>query len=515
MSGSTRERQRRAHPLLLQLNTRVLLQELSESLQRPATLDDIPDEFIVDVARRGFDDVWMMGVWETGTASLNVSRTCAGFVADVASSLPDFRVDDIAGSPFAIHSDEVHPAWGGAQALARLRERLHHCNIGLVLDFVPNHVSLDHPWVDSHPEFLVRGTWDDLRKDPANYIVLPSRGEDTVFAHGRDPFFPGWPDTLQVDFRHPEVHRAMLDRLAHIADQCDGVRCDMAMLLCPDVIVRTWGCPAALPDGTPPTLAPFWPAAIAAVRDRHPEFIFIAEVYWNKEAELQRYGFDFTYDKALYDFLKDAQPEAARRHLAADDELQRRSVRFLENHDEPRAAVSFDPPSKHRAAAVIAQLAPGMRFFHHGQTEGRRIKVSVHAGRRAQEPIDPAMIVFYDSILACLRDPTVHEGLWRPLDCLPAWEGNTSHHSILAFSWRTATRTLLVAVNYAPQSSQGYVPLELSIVPLARIELIDRLSEHRYTRDAQDLVAPGLYLDLPSWGHHVFEVRQAHSTGAT
>ena len=227
-----------------------------------------------------------------------------------------------------------------------------------------------------------------------------------MLAHGRDPFFPPWSDTVQVNYRHAGARRAMTAELARIAGWCDGVRCDMAMLLQPDVFLRTWGERALPADGTPPVDEPFWPEAMRTVRRARPDFLFAAEVYWDREWELQQAGFDFTYDKRLYDRLRAGAAPPVREHLRAAPEFQDRSLRFLENHDEPRAAAVF-APEVHRAAAVVTFLVPGMHLIQEGQLEGRKIHVSVHLGRRAPEPPDAQLAAFYERLLACLRRPEV------------------------------------------------------------------------------------------------------------
>src|SRR6266550_985666 len=196
-------------PSLYQINTRVWLTELSRALGRPATLADL-------------------------------------------------REEDIAGSGFAITGYTVHPGLGGDAALARLRGRLRQRGLSLMLDFVPNHTGLDHPWVEDHPEYYVPGTELDLTRAPQNYTWVKRTRGDLLLAHGRDPYFPGWPDTLQLDYNNPATQEAMIGELLRIAGQCDGVRCDMAMLVLPDVFERTWGRRAPL----------FWPNATRRVRER-------------------------------------------------------------------------------------------------------------------------------------------------------------------------------------------------------------------------------------------------------
>jgi hypothetical protein len=491
-------------PLLYQLNTRVLLGELAGRLGRPATLDDLPDGLLDDVAARGFDWLWPLGVWRTGPAARAVSLSRADWREGFRKDLPDLRDEDVTGSPFAIQAYEVAPELGGDAALDRLRQRTSRRGLALMLDFVPNHVAPDHPWVTGRPEWLVEGTEEDLAREPGNWVRLGGR----ILAHGRDPYFPGWPDTVQLNHRHPGLRSAMIDELRRVAARCDGVRCDMAMLVLPDVFARTWGARSIPRDGAPPADGPFWPEAAAAVRRDRPGFVLMAEVYWDLEWQLQQQGFDFTYDKRLYDRLRAGDPGSVRGHLRAAPDFQLRSARFLENHDEPRAAATF-PPERHRAAAVVAYLVPGLRFFHEGQLEGRKVHVSMHLGRRPREPVDEGLRAFYLRLLEVLGRPEAHEGSWRLRECRPAWEGNPTWEGFVVTSWDGPAGRLLACANLGPTRGQCWV--EAAFPGLARgpVLLRDLLGEACYERDGAELSGRGLYLDLPAWGHHVFAVGAA------
>ena len=242
------------YPSLYQINTRVWLTELSRELGRPATLDDIPDSELDRIAGMGFDWVWFLSVWQTGPAGQRVSRTNPQWRKEFQETLPDLCEEDIPGSGFAITGYTVSERLGGDAALARLRQRLRKRGLRLMLDFVPNHTGLDHPWVEEHPEYYIRGTELDLARAPMNYTWVRRQRGDLLLAHGRDPYFAGWPDTLQLNYGNPATQEAMIGELLRIAGQCDGVRCDMAMLVLPEVFERTWGIPAQT----------FWPEAIAA-----------------------------------------------------------------------------------------------------------------------------------------------------------------------------------------------------------------------------------------------------------
>src|SRR4029450_2959698 len=292
------------YPALYQINTRVWLTELSQKLGRPATLDDIPDAELDRLAEGGFDWIWFLSVWQTGLAGQQVSRSNPEWRKEFQETLPDLQEADIPGSGFAITSYTVHQALGGDAALVRLRERLCTRGLRLMLDFVPNHTGLDHPWVKDHPEYYIAGTEADLVRAPQNYARVKRTQGDLLLAHGRDPDFDGCADPLQWDYGNPTAQEAMTAELLKVAGQCDGVRCDMAMLVLPEVFERTWGRRAPL----------FWPRATERVRERVPGFCFMAEVYWDLEWTMLQQGFDYAYDKRLYDRLREGHARPVREH---------------------------------------------------------------------------------------------------------------------------------------------------------------------------------------------------------
>jgi len=485
------------YPSLFQINTRVWLTELARRLGRAVTLDDIPEQELDRLESRGFDWIWLLSVWQTRAAGRRVSRTNQDWQAEFRHTLPDLREEDVAGSGFAITGYTVHPLLGGDAALDRLRTRLLQRGLRLMLDFVPNHTALDHPWVGSHPEYFIAGTEEDHRREPQNYTrITTADGGHSVFAYGRDPYFSGWPDTLQLDYSARATQLAMAAELAKIAGQCDGVRCDMAMLVLPDVFQRTWG---RRPE-------PFWSRVIPEVREQVPGFCFMAEVYWDLEWTMQHEGFDYAYDKRLYDRLREKHARPVRDHFRAGLDYQDRLARFLENHDEPRAAATFDRDVR-EAAAIVSFLSPGLRFFHRGQFEGRLKRISPHLVRAPHEPEDDIVRRFYERLLSVLGRAEVRHGQWQLLECVPAWDGNGTWDGFLAFGWQLTDREqLLVAVNYAATQGQCYVRLPLTGPTGSTVRFVDLMSEARYDRDRGDLASRGLYLDMPPWGYHVFEV---------
>lgn len=485
------------YPSLYQINTRVWLTELSQHLGRPATLDDIPDSELDRLAGMGFDWIWFLSVWSTGEKGRKVSLENQAWRPGFEQTLPDLKDEDIGGSGFAIKSYQVSRKLGGGVALKRLRDRLKNRGLKLMLDFVPNHMGPDHPWVVEHPEYFIGGTEADLNSNPQNYTRVNLQAGDKILAYGRDPYFSGWPDTLQLDYSNPDTVAAMKQELVRISGQCDGVRCDMAMLILPDVFERTWGRKAHS----------FWPEAIKLVHEKHPEFCFMAEVYWDLEWTLQQQGFAYAYDKRLYDRLREGQTQPIREHFYAGLDYQDKLVRFLENHDEPRAADTFTS-NQHKAAAVITFLSPGLRFFHQGQFEGRTKKISPHLIRAPYEPLNSDLHGFYKSLLSVLKRSLVREGKWSLLEGTPAWEGNGTWNSFLAFSWQAGDERMVVIVNYAPHASQCYLNLQFNDLYKTNWRLDDLLNEVSYDRDGDDLHFVGLYMDMQPWQYHVFEMKK-------
>jgi hypothetical protein len=482
------------YPSLYQINTRVWLTALSRSLGRRATLDDIPDAELDALAKGGFDWIWLLSVWQTGPEAQQVSRSNEEWRREFHETLPDLRDEDIPGSGFAITGYTVHNDLGGDAALARLRERLKKRGFKLMLDFVPNHMGLGHPWIEDHPEHFIRGNEGDLARAPQNYTRVKRKAGDAIFAYGRDPYFAGWPDTLQLNYANPATQAAMTDILLKIAGQCDGVRCDMAMLVLPDIFERTWGQRAPL----------FWPEATQRVREHTPGFLFMAEVYWDMEWTMQQQGFDYAYDKKLYDRLREHHARPVREHLHAGLDYQDKLARFLENHDEPRAAATF-APDVHKAAAILTFLSPGLRFFHQGQFEGRRKRISPHLSRGPSEAVNEELRAFYDRLLQILRNPAIHDGQWQLLECAPGWDGNWTHDSFVVFSWQGANEDrFVIAVNYALNQSQCHVRLPFSNLAGKKWRLQDQLAAGDHEWNGDDLSGRGLFLDMAPWQASVF-----------
>jgi glycosidase len=301
----------------------------------------------------------------------------------------------------------------------------------------------------------------------------------------------------QLNAFHPALRAATARVLGEIAAQCDGIRCDMAMLLTNEVFARTWGAHAG-----PAPSAEFWPSVIGALHEDHPDVVLIAEAYWDMEWTLQQQGFDFCYDKRLYDRLAHESAAAVRGHLAAGRDYQDHLIRFIENHDEPRSATAF-AGGRDRAAAVAIATLPGATLWHDGEFEGRRVHLPVFLARYPDEPVDEDLLAFYRRLLAVVGG--MRRDDWTMVDAA-GWPDNPTHRDLLAWAWHDDVPHHLVAVNLSDHPAQARVALPWPALAGRRWRLIDLLDGRVFDRDGDSLTADGLYVDLPPWGRHLLAV---------
>ncbi|MBV8458646.1 MAG: alpha-amylase, partial [Acetobacteraceae bacterium] len=343
----------------------------------------------------------------------------------------------------------------------------------------------------------------DLAAHPEAFV----RTEGGIVANGRDPYFPPWPDVVQLNAFSGDLRGAVSRVLIDIGDQCDGVRCDMAMLMTNQVFARTWG-----DRGGPAPAADYWPTVIGQVKTVHPDLVFIAEAYWDMEWTLQQQGFDLCYDKRLYDRLVHDPAEAVRGHLQADPGYQAGLIRFIENHDEPRAAATFDP-ARERAAAVVMSTLEGARLYHDGQLEGARTHIPVFLGRGPDEPSDPGLRSFYSRLLEAVSESGLRQGDWQLCDC-SGWPDNDSYRRLVAWCWASSEGRQLVAVNLSDAPAQGHVQLPWPDLEDHSWCLRDRLRELSFVRDGDELRRDGLYVGLDGWGAHFLELSALTTEGS-
>jgi glycosidase len=488
----------REHPHLMEIPAWAWLEELSLREGRKVTLGRVPDAEWDRLKELGFDMIWLMGVWRRSLRARHVFRSHPKRFAEYDDALPGWRLADIVGSPYAVEDYRPDPRIGTWRELDSVRRKLRERGMGLILDFVPNHTALDHPWVHQHPEYYIEGGEADFRKNSALFsLIEEKKGNLRFLAHGRDPCFPPWPDSAQLNLFNEDVRKALAGVVRLLARHADGLRCDMAMLALNDVFAATWK--AVVPPVAP--AGEFWSEII----DAAPELVWLAEAYWGMEGQLQDLGFQFTYDKPFCDYLWAGSAAELRRYLGGDFSRQQRAARFLENHDEQRAAAIFGP-ARMQAAATLAATAPGMRFYLHGQIDGRKIHQPVEMARAADEPVDQAVRALYERLLQLSNEDVFHSGRWRLLEAMPAGDG--SNGNLTVYEWRLDGAWRLVAANPSGDAAQGRLALGSAVDPGAAYVLDDRLNGIEYARAGSEL-AGGLFIRLEPGRAHVFEIRRA------
>jgi hypothetical protein len=498
----------RERALAYQVDARVWLGEERQRLKRPVMLDSIPASTLDAVADLGFRWLWLVGLWETSLASRGVSRRSALRLEEFREALPDLTLEDIVGSPHAVKEYRVSPELGGEEALEALRADLAQRDLRLLVDFVGNHVGLDHPWALGHPEFFIQGSEDDAARSPGAFWRVPG---GHWLAHGAGPDSSPWPDTLQLNHRHSGLRAALWMEIEKVAAMADGIHCVNAALVSPDSISRTWGERAVPADGTPPARGPFWSEAISRIRAIHPRFVFACDAQSGQLAAQEEESCDYLSDAPLRDALQLEDASLVRRCLSGQMGGGNRWLRSLESYGGARAAQAFRPEVL-PAAALIEYMAPGLGAFQDGQIDGRRKGHNMHLSRRPEEPGDRELRGFHEALLEVLRRPEVDLGQWELLEARPAWEGNSTWESFIIGLHRGSSRELLLsAVNFGPKQAQCFVDLSCLDPAGREWAFQDLLSVAMYVRDGADLAARGLYLDLPPWDYNVFEVTPARA----
>lgn len=469
-------------PILYELNTRSWLRELSEKEGHPITLDDLSPGDLEPWRALGVTHFWLMGIWPTGPRAREVAlKHWQETWSKETPSIPE----DVHGSPFAW--SDINPD----RALVRdpkFFDDATEAGIKLILDMVPNHAGLDFPWIDLQPSLLVQSP----KPMPGTFPRKTKFGKRHL-AHGRDPYWPPWEDTVQFDHRQALVQRAVISMFERAAQFADGFRCDMAMLLQREVFARTW---ASFPEhvrGDPPF--EFWPICLDELRSNRPDLLMIAETYWDTEERMQEFGFDYTYHKPVYDLIVRRQFPELRELLARrSPQFLSRCLHFLENHDEPRIA-SLLAPALHKAAAVLLLGMPGMVLLHDGQLEGRKAFTRIQMSKRTPEEPDLELAGFYERLLKTIKGSHVRAGEPRVLAIEEAEAGNSSWRGCVAIAWDdpASPDTDVVLVNLSGQHARCRIAAAFQTTAAGQV--LFRIDEARAA--AGRIIDGYLHADLP------------------
>ena len=490
----------RKHPLLFEINTAAWLFELSTRLGKMVSLGDVPDQEWDKIKDLGMDFVWLMGVWNRSQEGRKLSLNSPEFSAIFKEVLPEYSAADNIGSCYSISSYGPDILIGSWADLDHARAELNKRGIGLILDFVPNHTGIDHHWLFEHPEYYIQVTEADYQNDKEAFFTVEDRQKTLYIAHGRDPNFPPWTDTAQLNYFNPAARAAQIKHIQDISLHCDGLRCDMAMLVLNAVFKKVWGWANPNNQYEMPQQE-FWSQVITAV----PNLVFLAEAYWDTEWTLQQLGFDFVYDKRLYDRLRHSPPHEVFLHLKADLAYQSKLTRFIENHDEMRSLTAFGALLP--ANAALFSGLPGLKVFFQGQMEGRQIRLPIQIRQAKAEKDVPAISAFYASLMPVINHEIYHSGVWRLKEVFV--HTNQSNDNLISYLWKFGQELRLTIVNLSLETSSGRVCFQDDVDEEIDYQLVEVFSGQPSRENGKIMAHPGLIFELTGGQAQIYKISPA------
>jgi len=390
--------------VLMAKSTLVWLFQLSQKYGQQFTrLDQIPDEELDELARRGFTGLWLIGLWERSRASKTIKQWTGN--------------PEAAASAYSLYDYDIASELGGWGALANLRSRCMQRGIRLGSDMVPNHTGIDSRWITEHPSRFLQLPYPPFPTYNYSCENLSGRGDITVqiedhyfsrsdaavvfkridnntgevryIYHGNDGTSMPWNDTAQIDFLNPEAREAVIRTIIGVCQQFSIVRFDAAMTLAKRHIQRLWY-PAPGHGGAIASRAEnaitteefnrripneFWREVVDRCAAEAPHTLLLAEAFWMMEGYFVRtLGMHRVYNSAFMNMLKNEENEKYRstikNTLEFDPEVLKRFVNFMNNPDEETAVAQFGKGDKYFGICTLLVTMPGLPMFGHGQIEG-------------------------------------------------------------------------------------------------------------------------------------------------
>ena len=558
-------------PIIYQIFTRLFGNRLHECKPN-GTIEDNGSGKMNHISRRVLREIKALGathVWFTGIIAHATKTDWSEY--GIEKNHPSV-VKGQAGSPYAIRDYyDVDPelAVNVKRRMAEfeaLVDRTHEEGLKVVIDFVPNHVCRQYHSY-AKPE-RVKDLGEDDNKDVAfcpdnNFYYIPNqhlRGEIDLYdpvmgyydempakATGNNRFDPwpeknDWFETVKLNYgtdfiyntgNHfypvPDTWTKMRDIVLFWAEKkVDAFRCDMAEMV----------------------PAEFWGWMIPQVKEKHPEIVFIAEVYNPREYRnyINNGRFDFLYDKVgLYDTLRGV---VCGYKSAMDitgcwqnvDDIQKHMLNFLENHDEQRIASDFfaGNPRKAIPALVVSacmNTSPMMIYF--GQELGEKgMDAEGFSGRDGRTTIfdywtvdtvwrwnnqgrwNGALLTaeekdlrkFYRTLLnLCNSEKALAKGQFFDLMYANGENWHIDKHRQFAFLRKSGDEVILVIVNFNDNVAQVGVNLPGHAFSFLKMHPTDGLIEANdllsgkteqitFTPDKQTLT------DVPAWGAKLLKI---------
>ena len=550
--------------VLIAKNTHVWLDQLSKKYQYPMTrLDQIPDEELDTLARRGFTSLWLIGVWERSPASQEIKQLCGN--------------PEAVASAYSLFDYQIATDLGGEAALHNLRERAWQRGIRLASDMVPNHMGIYSRWVLEHPDWFISLDYSpfpshsfngpDLSSDERVGIFLEDHyyersdaavvfkrvdrwtGSEKYVYHGNDGTSMPWNDTAQLNYLNPEVREAVTQAILHVARLFPVIRFDAAMTLTKRHYQRLWfpepGSGGAIPTRAEHGLTKdqfnaqmpteFWRDVVDRVAEEAPDTLLLAEAFWLLEGYFVRtLGMHRVYNSAFMNMLRDEKNAEYRlvikNTLEFDPEILKRFVNFMNNPDEETAVAQFGKGDKYFGICTMLATMPGLPMFGHGQIEGLAEKYGMEY-RRAywDEQPDSGLVQRHErEIFPLLR----RRHLFAEVRDFLLYDFFTPeayvNEDVYAYSNRAGDERTLVVYHNKYADARGWIRTSVAYSvktgngerTLVQKSLGEGLGLHDdenyfcifrdhvagldYIRSSRDLYRQGLYAELGAYKYHVF-----------
>jgi len=555
--------------VMIAKSTYVWLAQMSRQYgRRIGRLDEIPDEELAALARRGLNTLWLIGVWERSRASKTIKQLCGN--------------SDAVASAYSLFDYTICEDLGGEAAYTNLRDRAYRHGIRLASDMVPNHMGIDSPWVVEHPDWFISRpeppypaysyNGPDLSHDGRVEIKIEDHyfdqsdaavtfrrrdrqsGETRFIYHGNDGTSFPWNDTAQLDYLNPAVREQVIQTILHVARLFPVIRFDAAMTLAKRHFHRLWfpgpGSSGAIPSRAEYSMSQaefnrcmpheFWREVVDRVAAEVPGTLLLAEAFWLMEGYFVRtLGMHRVYNSAFMVMLRDEDNAKYRsvikNTLEFDPDIMKRYVNFMSNPDERTAIDQFGTGDKCFGVAALMATLPGLPMFGHGQIEGFTEKYGMEYQRpRYDESPNPWLVERHEREIAPLlrrRSLFAESGNFLLYDFFTG-SGHVDEN-VFAYSNRSGGERALVVYNnryghthgtidysaaYADKSANQLRQqrlregLGLNVGP-AILAWRDSLTGLHYLRRASDLAERGLTLDLGAYQCHVLiDWRELYAT---
>ncbi|MFB3813333.1 MAG: alpha-amylase family glycosyl hydrolase [Terriglobales bacterium] len=541
----------------------VWLDQLSKTYRRGIhTLDQVPDEELDLLRRRGFNALWLIGVWQRSKASQRIKQLTGN--------------PDAAASAYSLEAYRIADDLGGEPAYNNLRDRAWARGIRLASDMVPNHMGIDSRWVIEHPDWFLSLPYSpfpsysfngpDLSSDGRVEIKIDDHyynrtdaavvfrrldrwtGDTRYIYHGNDGTSYPWNDTAQLNYLNPEVREAVIQTILHVARLFPIIRFDAAMTLTKQHYQRLWF-PAPGTGGAIPSRAEhgmtkqefdrampneFWREVVDRVAAEVPGTLLLAEAFWLLEGYFVRtLGMHRVYNSAFMNMLRDEENanyrSVIKNTLEFDPEVLKRYVNFMNNPDERTAVDQFGKGDKYFGVCTMMATLPGLPMFGHGQLEGytERYGMEYRRAYRDESP-DTWLVARHEREIS----PLLHRRpLFAEVSNFLLYDFYTDqgwvNEDVFAYSNRLGDERALVVYHNRYASTAGWIRTScgfaektpegkrvrqcslcesfgLSGDPKMFVSFRDSVSGLEYLHRAADLASKGLHIELGAYKFHVF-----------